>query len=343
MDRNKYLEKIITEFEYWWITDQHSSKMNFYKETITLTNLTSLSDNDFIEFFYEFVSDGGQVQSGGDRAKNQLRETILRDFNSFKQFVLSPFKDKFSLKDWFTQIDNYPNFGVGIATIFLNRIDSKKYPIMNNKTLNALNKLGHKISSSKNWKNYELVKKYQDNLIRDYSILENYFKVDALHHFLVAVYQGQELISDYIQIETFENGLEQRDIEHSVETDTEEFDKGNLYNRIIECENDKSEKISINGKTYKRHNYLMVQIKKYRNYKCQFCSTQILKSNGGYYIEACHIKAKAEGGKDSLDNILILCPNCHKLFDYGHREDEKHTKDKYSVTLNSKKYKALLI
>lgn len=265
MDRNKYLEKIITEFEYWWITDQHSSKMNFYKETITLTNLTSLSDNDFIEFFYEFVSDGGQVQSGGDRAKNQLRETILRDFNSFKQFVLSPFEDKFSLKDWFTHIDNYPNFGVGIATIFLNRIDSKKYPIMNNKTLNALNKLGHKISSSKNWKNYELVKKYQDNLIRDYSILENYFKVDALHHFLVAVYQGQELISDYIQIETFENGLEQRDIEHSVETDTEEFDKGNLYNKIIECENDKSEKISINGKTYKRHNYLMVQIKKYRN------------------------------------------------------------------------------
>ena len=78
------------------------------------------------------------------------------------------------------------------------------------------------------------------------------------------------------------------------------------------------------------------------DYKCQFCSTKILKANGDYYIEACHIKAKAEGGKDRLNNILILCPNCHKLFDYGNRENEKRTKDKYSVFINGKKYKALL-
>ncbi len=86
-----------------------------------------------------------------------------------------------------------------------------------------------------------------------------------------------------------------------------------MYKKLIECENDKSEKITINGKIYKRHNYLMVQIKKYRDYKCQFCSTIIRKANGGYYIEACHIKPKAEGGKDSLDNILILCPNCQQV------------------------------
>ncbi|MBI4651497.1 HNH endonuclease [Candidatus Desantisbacteria bacterium] len=132
----------------------------------------------------------------------------------------------------------------------------------------------------------------------------------------MAVYQGQELISGYLQIENFENGLEQQEIEHSVEVDSVKIDKDDLYNRIIECENEKTEKITINGKTYKRHNYLMVQIKKYRDYKCQFCSTTILKANGNYYIEACHIKPKTEGGKDILDNILILCPNCHKLFEY---------------------------
>lgn len=342
MDRKTYLNKIISEFENWWINDPHSSNMDFYKDLITYSHLTSLSDKEFVDFFYEFISNGGLVQSGGDRTKNKFRDTVLADFKNFKQFVLTPFQDNFSLNDWFLKLDEFPGFGVGIATIFLNRIDYTKYPIMNNKTLKALNKLGYGISSSKNWTNYELVKKYQDDLINNYPPFLNYFKADAFNHFLVAVYQGQELISDYLQIETFENGLEQHDIEQNEEIDQNDTDKDDLYDKIIDCENDKSEMITINGKTYKRHNYLMVQIKKYRDYKCQFCSTKILKANGEYYIEACHIKAKAEGGKDSLNNILILCPNCHKLFDYGLREDEKHSKDKYSVSLNGKNYKTTL-
>jgi 5-methylcytosine-specific restriction endonuclease McrA len=342
MDRKTYLKKIVNEFEGWWINDPHSSNMDFYNETITKSNLTSLTDNDFIDFFYEFVSEGGRIQSGGYRTKNRFRDTVLKDLDNFKQFVLKPFQNDFLLEDWFKQLDNYPGFGVGIATIFLNRIDYNKYPIMNHKSLKALNKLGYKISSTKNFKNYALVKNYQDNLIKNLPSLNNYFKADALNHFLVAVYQGQKLVLDYLQVETFENGLEQNEIEYQNETDSE-LDKNELYRKIIECENDNSEKVTIQGKTYKRHNYLMVQIKKYRNYECQFCSTKILKANREYYIEACHIKAKSEGGKDSLNNILVLYPNCHKLFDLGKREDEKHTKDSYLVTLNGDEYKASLI
>lgn len=212
---------------------------------------------------------------------------------------------------------------------------------MNNKTLKALNKLGYKISSSKNWTNYELVKKYQDELISEYPVFKNYFKADAFNHFIIAEY-GKELIFNYQKIETFENELEQHEIELNEKTNSDDAEKDDLYDKIIDCENDKFEIITIKGRTYKRHNYLMVQIKKYRDFKCQFCSTQILKANGDYYIEASHIKAKAEGGKDNLNNILILCPNCHKLFDYGLREDEKHTNYTYSVTLNGKKYKTIL-
>ncbi|MBI4651496.1 hypothetical protein HY745_09495 [Candidatus Desantisbacteria bacterium] len=160
MDRKTYLEKIINKFEDWWINDPDSSYMDFYKNTITISHLASLSNIDLVDFFYKFVSKGGRVQSGGSRTKNKFRDMVLKDIDSFKKFVLKPFQNNFSLKDWFLQLDNYPGFGVGIATIFLNRIDYKKYPIMNNKSLKALNKLGFKISSSKNWTNYELVKKY---------------------------------------------------------------------------------------------------------------------------------------------------------------------------------------
>lgn len=257
---------------------------------------------------------------------------VQNDLDKFKKFVLKPFQNNFSLKEWFNELNEYSGFGIGIATIFLNRVNYNKYPIMNNKTLNALNKLGYEISSTKNWKNYELVKKYQDDLINNFSIFQNYFKVDALNHFIVAVYQGKELL---LQIENFNNEIEQHEISYIMDTN---LNKEELLKKITQQENDKSEKITINGKTYKRYNYLMEHIKKYRDYKCQFCSTTILKANGSYYIEACHIKAKADGGSDTLDNILILCPNCHKLFDYDKRDSEKHSKNLYTVTLNKKIY-----
>jgi|GEM_PF-836321 len=342
MDRKRYLKKILKDFENWWINDPHSSNMDFYRNTITSSHLASISNKEFIDFFYNFISEGGRIQSGGDRTKNNFLNTVKKDVGRFRTFILKPFQAKFSLKDWFKEIEDFPGFGVGIATIFLNRIDYKKYPVMNNKTLKALGNLGYKISSTKNWTNYKLVKKYQDNLLKDFTTLQNYFKADALNHFVVAVYQGQELISDYIQIENFDNELEQHEIENSIAIESEEIDKEELLKKIIECENDSSEKVTVNGKTYKRHNYLMVQIKKYRDYKCQFCSTTILKATGGYYIEACHIKPKAEGGKDSIDNILVLCPNCHKLFDYGLRTNEKKAKNAYTVTINKKRYRASL-
>jgi hypothetical protein len=59
MDRKLYLEKIINEFEGWWINDLHSLKMDFYKNTITASRLISLSDKEFVDFFYGFVSEGG--------------------------------------------------------------------------------------------------------------------------------------------------------------------------------------------------------------------------------------------------------------------------------------------
>ncbi|MBT5529553.1 MAG: hypothetical protein HOK35_10370 [Cytophagia bacterium] len=342
MDRKRYLKKILNDFENWWISDPHSSNMDFYQNTIMSSHLASLSEKEFIDFIYNFISEGGRIQSGGDRTKNSFLKTVNKDINGFRTFLLKPFQAKFSLKDWFNEIDDFPGFGVGIATIFLNRVDYKKYPVMNNKTLKALSNLGYKISSTKNWINYRLVKQYQDNLLKDFPTLQNYFKTDALNHFVVAVYQGQDLISDYIQIESFDNEVEQHDIENSGAAELEEKSKEELLKKIIECENDNSEKVTVNGKTYKRHNYLMVQIKKYRDYKCQFCSTTIPKANGGYYIEACHIKPKAQGGNDRIDNILVLCPNCHKLFDYGLRSNEKKSKTDYTVTINKKKNRASL-
>ena len=59
------------------------------------------------------------------------------------------------------------------------------------------------------------------------------------------------------------------------------------------------------------------------NYKCQFCKNKYEYINTSLervgYGEGAHIKAKNPkiGGEDKLDNLLCLCPTCHKLFDLG--------------------------
>ncbi|MDR3135058.1 MAG: HNH endonuclease [Deltaproteobacteria bacterium] len=79
-------------------------------------------------------------------------------------------------------------------------------------------------------------------------------------------------------------------------------------------------------------------MKKLRSYKCQFCSKSILKKDKKLYAEACHIKPKSKGGDESLNNILVLCPNCHKEFDLGDRKEITHDDKKYVVEVNGSRH-----
>jgi hypothetical protein len=53
--------------------------------------------------------------------------------------------------------------------------------------------------------------------------------------------------------------------------------------------------------------------------RCQICKKRILLSDGSFYSEAHHIRPLGlpHSGPDSLDNILVLCPNHHVECDYG--------------------------
>jgi len=75
--------------------------------------------------------------------------------------------------------------------------------------------------------------------------------------------------------------------------------------------------VIISGITYSRDSKTIAQIKILRGFKCQLCGIQIPKKNGGFYIEAAHITPKRLRGRETPDNIIILCPNHHKEFDFG--------------------------
>ena len=79
-------------------------------------------------------------------------------------------------------------------------------------------------------------------------------------------------------------------------------------------------------------------LKLLHNFKCQICGITIQKKNGGFYIESAHIKEKSKAGPETPDNILILCPNHHKEFDYGDRNIVKHSEKEIIVKMNGEQY-----
>ena len=54
--------------------------------------------------------------------------------------------------------------------------------------------------------------------------------------------------------------------------------------------------------------------------KCRFCRTKApftRLSDGSPYLEVHHRKPLADGGTDTIDNAIALCPNCHRKAHHG--------------------------
>lgn len=114
-----------------------------------------------------------------------------------------------------------------------------------------------------------------------------------------------------------------------------------IVEKLKNLKNTDNEFITINNRVYKRDNYTVALIKVLRKFECQICSTSIKKKNG-YYIEAAHITPKRLEGRETPDNILILCPNHHKEFDFDNTEIVSRTSDYVSFIMNGVVYEISL-
>jgi putative restriction endonuclease len=115
-------------------------------------------------------------------------------------------------------------------------------------------------------------------------------------------------------------------------------EREDIIRELINITPQSPEVVTFKGKQYKRDNKTIAQLKFLRGFKCQICSTGILTRKKTLYVEAAHIKAKHHSGSETLDNILILCPNHHKEFDIGEKKIIEHTKEIFRFELNEKSY-----
>lgn len=66
--------------------------------------------------------------------------------------------------------------------------------------------------------------------------------------------------------------------------------------------------------SYERNKYVSDYAKRRANGICQLCGqpAPFIDGNGEPYLEAHHVKWLGDGGSDSIDNTVALCPNCHR-------------------------------
>jgi len=188
------IKEIINAFEQWYVYDIHAKVEDFYADSIIFENISNLSQEEFEDFFLLFAQEGGKIQSGGARTANRFIQNVHNNFSEFKEKILAAFNEDFKVDNWLSWADSFKFFGKGLATIYLNRVNKSKYIIVNNKSIEAYQKLGYQIHNSPLIKTYNDLLKAQTDIIEKNPELSNFFKTDALSHFLIGTKEGQSLI-----------------------------------------------------------------------------------------------------------------------------------------------------
>ena len=67
-------------------------------------------------------------------------------------------------------------------------------------------------------------------------------------------------------------------------------------------------------KFFSRNPYLKELVKRIAEGKCQFCgiNAPFIDQKGEPYLEEHHVEALADGGLDTINNVVAICPNCHR-------------------------------
>ena len=76
----------------------------------------------------------------------------------------------------------------------------------------------------------------------------------------------------------------------------------------------------VKAKVYDRNPDVVAQVLKRANGICESCKNKapfIRATNGTPYLEVHHKIPLANGGEDTIENAIALCPNCHRKAHHG--------------------------
>ncbi|WP_428946851.1 HNH endonuclease [Acidithiobacillus ferrooxidans] len=71
---------------------------------------------------------------------------------------------------------------------------------------------------------------------------------------------------------------------------------------------------------YERNPDVVAEVLTRADGKCEACKKPapfLRRSNGKPYLEVHHVMQLADGGDDTVENAIAVCPNCHRKAHYG--------------------------
>ena len=100
---------------------------------------------------------------------------------------------------------------------------------------------------------------------------------------------------------------------------------GELEGKAKESQSKKTSVRTTTSKTYERNPYVTEFAKRRANGICQLCGEPAPFKNklGEPYLETHHIVWLSNGGSDTIENTVALCPNCHRKMHVVNDENDK--------------------
>ena len=110
-----------------------------------------------------------------------------------------------------------------------------------------------------------------------------------------------------------------------------------LERRVLQKKNQEKTYIQVVSKQVKRDQEGVLYALSRAKGICDLCgnAAPFLKKDGEPYLECHHVKWLSNGGTDTIDNVVALCPNCHREC---HVINSKQLVDK--LTMRLKEYLA---
>jgi predicted HNH restriction endonuclease len=132
---------------------------------------------------------------------------------------------------------------------------------------------------------------------------------------------SSDLVGDLIACK-MNVSIEQKRHEQNFQKSVEEAlkDAAGERRRRLQSYNGKPEKIQTISYAFNRSPDVVAEALLRANGFCERCRQQapfLRKSNRSAYLEVHHIIPLSEDGTDTLENVLALCPNCHREVHFG--------------------------
>jgi 5-methylcytosine-specific restriction protein A len=108
--------------------------------------------------------------------------------------------------------------------------------------------------------------------------------------------------------------------------DIDQLSTDELYKRAEECIENKStvRSSSSSQNTYTRSEVVKKYALRAADGVCQGCNKEapFVGKNGEPFLEVHHLHRRSDGGADHPDNVVALCPNCHRRVHHGQDGDK---------------------